>query len=238
MMPEDLSDIDVYILCGGLGKRLRKISRSIPKPMVKIAGRPFLNFIIRYMAGFGFRRFILGVGYKGEMIERYYRNNKSAGVDIIFSKETKLLGTGGALKKARKLIKSRQFIVLNGDSFCRFNPVEFFKFHWQKKALASILLRRMPDGRDYGEVKVDSSRRILNFNEKSARAKRCLINAGVYLFDRRIFGLMPGLTEFSLERDLFPGIIRKKIFGYIYRGFFIDIGTPERYRKAQKYFKK
>lgn len=232
-----MKNIDVFILCGGLGKRLGAMSHNIPKPMIKIDERPFLDIIIDYMADFGFRRFILGTGYKADTISDYYRKNKMSGLDILFSQEKTPLDTGGAIRNAKRLIRSNPFLVLNGDSFCEFDPLEFLNFHKQKKPLISVLLKRVFNGNEYGEVKIDRSSRILSFKEKdNGNAKRCLINSGVYIFDNEVFSLMPSVSRFSLERDLFPRMAKKRIFGHPYSGFFIDIGTPDRYLKARRYF--
>ena len=229
--------IDVFILCGGIGKRLRKLNPNVPKPMVKMGDKPFLDMIIANMAKSGFRRFILGLGYKGDLIRKHYSENPPEGLKIIFSQENGPLGTGGAVKKAKKLIGSIHFFVLNGDSFCQFNPQDFLSFHKHKKALATILLKRLRgDAKDYGEVKMDRLSRIISFQEKNDNAKKCLINSGVYLFDRKIFGLMPRQDSFSLECDLFPKVIGDGLFGHICPGYFIDIGTPERYFKARRHF--
>ncbi len=229
--------IDVFILCGGLGKRLRAINPNVPKPMVKIGNRPFLDIIIDHMANFGFRRFILSLGYRGEFIKNHYSKKPAEGLKIIFSQEKHPLGTGGAVKKAKKLISSKHFFVLNGDSFCQFKPQDFLSFHRHKKAIATILLKRLAcDVKDYGEVRVDRLSRIISFQEKNDNAKKCLINSGVYLFDKKIFGLMPHQDSFSLEHDLFPNVIGEGLFGYMCPGYFIDIGTPKRYFKAKKHF--
>jgi len=233
-----IKDIDVLILCGGAGKRLGKISRNKPKPMMEVGGRPFLDFILDYMAGFGFRRFILGTGYKADFIKKHYLHNQKPGLNILFSQEKTPLDTGGAVKNAASKINSKYFFVLNGDSFCEFNPLDFVNFHKKKMAIASILLRKVSDGSEYGEIMLDGSSRIKGFNEKSSKAGRCLINAGVYIFDRQIFNLMPRSKKFSLERDFFSTITGGRFFGYSKPGFFIDIGTPARYRKANKYFVK
>lgn len=236
-MDNPLKYIDVFILCGGFGKRLRRLNLNAPKPMVKMGDKPFLDIIIAYMANFGFRRFILGLGYKGDFIRKYYSMKPIEGLKIVFSQEKNPLGTGGAVKKAKKLISNSHFFVLNGDSFCQFNPKDFLKFHKCKKALATILLKGFDyDVKDCGKVRIDRLSRIISFQEKNNNAKKCLINSGVYLFDKKIFGLMPCKNSFSLEHDLFPKMIGKDLFGYIYPGYFIDIGTPGRYFKARRHF--
>ena len=229
-------DIDVFILCGGRGKRLKRLWRDAPKPMIKIGNRPFLEIIFDYLASFGFRRFILGTGYKADFVEDYYHNHKRPGLKILFSRESRPLDTGGAIKKARRLIKTDPFMVLNGDSFCKFNPLLMLEFHRQKKSLISILLRKVSGGKDFGEVKINNSYCIIKFNEKDSQAEKCLINAGVYIFSKDIFKLMPSQSKFSLEKDFFPKLTGKKIFGYPCQGFFIDIGTPQRYAQAERYF--
>jgi D-glycero-alpha-D-manno-heptose 1-phosphate guanylyltransferase len=203
--------------------------------LVEIAGRPFLDWVIGYLAGSGLRSFILGTGYKGELIREYY-GKKNKGISIVFSHETTPLGTGGALTKAKRLITSDPFFVLNGDSFGTFDPGKFLMFHRRKKAMVSILLRKISRGGDFGQVTVDSSKHIKGFNEKNPRAKNCFINGGVYLFGQEVFSYMPAEPRFSLESDFFPAVTGKEMFGCFSSGFFIDIGTPERYLKAQKYF--
>lgn len=236
-MRDTLKDVDVLILCGGKGKRLRKISRSVPKPMAKIGQRPFLDILISHLSNFGFRRFILSVGYKSRIIEDYYLKNHKKGLKIIFSREKKPLGTGGGLKHAQKAVQSQHLFVLNGDSYCRFDPHKFLSFHKKNKSLVSILLRKENNCKDYGEIRISSGSRILAFNEKNDNAKNCWINAGIYIFDQRIFKLMPSIQKFSLERDFFPNLCGRDIFGYKTNGLFIDIGTPKRYLKAQRIFK-
>ncbi len=230
--------IDVLILCGGEGKRLKKISGNTPKPMVKIGSKPFLDIVIDYLHKFGFKRFVLGIGYRADFIKEYYKECKIPGVEIVFSQEDTPLGTGGAVKKAKKFIKSPVFLVLNGDSFSKFNPEDFFKFHQQKKAEASILLRKAENNQDYGAILTDRESRITCFSEKNQLGSNKYINGGVYLFNKSVFSKMPKEDKFSLEYDFFPLMAGKGLYGYKKSGFFIDIGTPERFLAAKKYFKR
>lgn len=233
-----IKDIDCFILCGGKGKRLKKITGKVPKPMASIGKRPFLDIVICHLRRLGFKRFILGVGYGAEFIKKYYSKNKIPGVKIIFSKEARLLGTGGALKKAQKFIKSKDFLVINGDSFSDFNPREFIRSYRQKNASALILLRKIKNSKDYGLVSVNPRSEIVSYNEKISKGRGGFINSGVYLFSRKIFSMMPAKPVFSLEYDFFPSIVGKGLYGHKGSGFFIDIGTPDRYLKAKEYFLK
>ncbi len=231
-----ISDIDVFILCGGEGKRLKKISGKIPKPMVRVGKSPFLDIIIYYLRGFGFKRFILGIGYQADFIKTYYRIHKIPGVEIVFSQENQPLGTGGAVKKAKRLIKNNLFFVLNGDSFSKFNAEKFIKFYKQKKARISILLRKVKNNQDFGAITINGRSEITCFSEKNSPMRNNFINGGIYLFSKKVFSWMPKNSKFSLEYDFFPKMIGKGLYGYKRSGFFIDIGTPQRYLIARKYF--
>ncbi len=232
-----LKNIDVLLLCGGKGMRLRSVLNGIPKPMVKIGDTPLLDIIIGRLADFGFSRFILAVGYKAKIIKDYYGKKVCPGIKIVFSLERSLLDTGGALKNAGRLIKSNTLFVLNGDSLCKFNPRLFLSFHKRRRALASILLKNMPAAKEYGGVKLDSHSRIKQFEEKNKASTCRLASAGVYILDKKIFKFMPSDAKFSLEYDLFPGLLGKRIFGYSSSGSFMDIGTPGRLNKARRAIK-
>jgi len=227
-----LSKIDVVILCGGFGKRLQTIVKDIPKPMVMIKRRPFLDILIDFIASYGFKRFILCTGYKADVIERYYKQ-KTNKLIIEFSREEKPLGTGGAIKNAENYIKSSPFLIANGDSFCKINLKEFVDFHFKKDALISMAVTNTDICDDYGVITINSLQQIVKFNEKVKGCKNRLINTGFYLLQREVFSLMPGKGNFSIERDLFPKIIKKDLYAFETQESVIDIGTPERYKKAK-----
>ncbi len=231
-------NIDVLILCGGEGKRLKKISGSIPKPMVDVGGKVFLDIIIDYLHKAGFRRIILGIGYRAQFIKKYYSQRKVAGMAITFSEEKKPLGTGGAVKKAKRFIKSKFFFVLNGDTFSKFNVTRIVKFYKDKNAKLLVLLRKAKARKDYGVITLGKNSEITSFNEKIISGAGSLVNGGVYLFSKSIFSQMPQKDKFSLECDFFPQMIGKSFYGYSDGDFFIDIGTPKRFLEATKYFLK
>lgn len=226
---------DVLILCGGLGKRLRSVIQDRPKPMVMVNGKPFLDILINRMSNFGFRRFVLCLGYMGEVIKKYYRD-RSDSLTILFSEEKNPLGTAGGVKNAEDLIQSDPFLVMNGDSFCPLNIPEFASFHIKRKALASIALAQTKSAGDYGVIKLDFSLKVTGFNEKpqDSTNKNLLINAGIYLFRRDILSLIPADEKYSLEYNLFPRIVNDSFYGYVTEEELTDIGTPEGYKKALK----
>ena len=230
----DSSEMDVVILCGGLGKRLRPVVFGQAKVLAKIGERIFLDILIDNLLMQGFKNIILSVGYLKEQIKNHYSKNYD--YTITFSEEEEPLGTGGALKKAKPLIRSNPFMVMNGDSICNVNFRSFIDFHVEKRALLSIVLVRSKTAvQDYGSVTLDDSQRITDFNEKIANGSGSenIISAGVYLMEKNIFSFMPEQNKFSLEYNLFPKIINNRCYGFLTEGEFIDIGTPERYKKAK-----
>lgn len=224
--------IDVVILCGGLGKRLPQVTKDMPKSMAKIKNKPFLDFLIKQVLSYGFRRFILCTGYKSDLIEDYYRN-KNNEIEMVFSREEQPLGTGGAIKNAQKNIKSDIFLVMNGDSFCNIDLRKFLHFHVEKKALASIALTSSRKINDVGLVRINDKQGIINFSEKSNKQNNGYVNAGIYFFNKQIFNYPLNKYKFSLEYDLFPNLISKGIYGFVVNSELVDIGTPERYEKAK-----
>jgi len=233
MKEPGLSKIDVVILCGGKGERLKEVVKDKPKPMAEVGGRPFLDILIKPLEGYGFRRFILCAGYKGEMIRNYYAG-KHGSSQILTLLENKPLGTGGALKNAESVVKSNPFLVANGDSLCPIDYSKFAEFHFEKKALYSMAVVKMPGNQDGGLVSVDDQWRIMRFNEKAKSEKAGYVNAGVYFLDRKIFEVIEGGKKTSLERDIFPRLIGKNFYGYLAGNKLTDIGTPARYAKARE----
>ena len=230
-----LKEIDVVILCGGQGKRLRPAVSDRPKVLAPINDRTFLDIQIDNLSSFGFNRIILSTGYQKDKIKRHFAGKVKPGPYVIlFSEEEFPLGTGGAVKNARGFIESNPFFVINGDSFCKIDLKNFLDFHISRKALVSMVVTASKHQGEGGAVKLNSNGKISGFYEKYKKAGADYINAGIYLFDQNIFSYIPEKKFFSLERDLFPFVQKGKFYGYISNSRFIDIGTPERYNQAKK----
>jgi NDP-sugar pyrophosphorylase family protein len=221
---------DAVILCGGLGTRLRPISKDLPKALMPFAGRTFIDILIESLLPFGFRRFVLCVGYHSEKVREHFGRRD---YEVVFSEEAEPLGTGGALKNAMPHILSSPFLLLNGDSLCPTDLTAFLGFHDRKGGVLSMVLARPLVEQDYGVIILDGEARITAFREKEAAHKGSYINAGIYLMDHRLFDLMPASAAFSLERDLIPELLPHGCYGYITDGTLIDIGSPERYLRAR-----
>jgi NDP-sugar pyrophosphorylase family protein len=220
-----LKEIDVAILCGGLGTRLRPVIGETAKVMARIGGRPFLEILTDQLAGQGFPKCILLSGFRADMIRNHFSTYDK--MRIIFSEETEPLGTAGALRHAQTLFESDPFMVLNGDSYLALDFERFLRFHESSRALATVAAAK-PQGRaDGGLMEAARDGRILRFTEKDALAAGYL-NAGVYCFCREVLEKIPQGTPFSLERDLFPALIPGGIYAYLTENTVHDIGTPER----------
>jgi NDP-sugar pyrophosphorylase family protein len=228
-----IQKIDAIILCGGLGRRLRKVVNDRPKCMADINGRPFLNFLIEYLSSYKIKKIILCLGYLAGSVKQYY-DKKFQKIKLLFSEEEFPLGTAGAIRNAATLIESNPFLVLNGDSICKVNLFDFLIFHKTKEALVSVVLceaKDIKDTKDFGVVKLDRWQRIVKFCEKPSEVGK-LINGGIYLFDKAVLKLIPKDRNYSLEYDLFWNLY-SRFYGYITHEKLIDIGTPERYKKTK-----
>jgi NDP-sugar pyrophosphorylase family protein len=254
-MPLVHDNIDVVILCGGLGTRLENVVTDRPKSMALINNYPFMDILIGHVNMFGYNRFILCTGHMSEFIESYYETRRKrdhslpistqatgigtrkipSSIEILISKETCPLGTAGAIKNAEKLIHSRTFFVLNGDSFCPVNLTMFLDFHRKKSALLSLVTLHSKNPGDDGQIVLDDSGIVQCFTEK-AQGGNGLISAGIYLFEKDVLKLIPSTSAYSLEHELFPNLIGKKFYGFLTEENLIDIGTPERLMEAKKLF--
>ena len=230
-LPEE---IDVVILCGGKGTRLQAVVADCPKSMASIGGRPFLEILIERVAMHGFRRFILCTGYKQEQIISHFRNCSSVSgndVEIVFSEEDTPLGTAGAVRNAQEHLRPGIFLVMNGDTCCDLDFREFVTMHESREAELSVVLCSKPTASDCGNVVLDTSGRLVSFDEKTGGATG-YVNAGVYLINWTLLDLIPEGRDFSMEYDFIPSVLHRPCFGYVTNADFLDIGTPERYSQA------
>ncbi|MDR0971441.1 MAG: nucleotidyltransferase family protein [Bacteroidales bacterium] len=223
------------ILSGGKGTRLKDVVSNVPKPMAEINNIPFLTYLIRYLKQKGIKSITLSTGYLSEKIIDYYKDSFE-GVNLNYAIEKYPLGTGGAICFALEKTTDEDVLVLNGDSFIEFSLDNFYKFHKENNSTLSFLLKEMENFSRYGRVEIKNNR-IVEFKEKTF-CQKGLINTGVYLLKRTIFNSMEKEIEnFSFEKDYIePNIKNEDFFGYITNGYFIDIGLPEDYKKAQKEF--
>jgi len=225
--------MEAVVLAGGMGTRLRSAVPDLPKCMAPVAGRPFLAWLLDDLEAAGFGHVILSLGYRHEAIESWVADrNNQARIDCVVEAEP--LGTGGGVRLALQKAEESDVFVLNGDTWFGVDYAAMARFHRQQGMLATLALKPMRDFDRYGEVCCTPDGRISAFKEKQACAQG-LINGGVYLLQRDALASCP--ERFSLERDFFePLAAEEKLAGFRSEGYFIDIGIPTDYARAQQDF--
>ncbi len=232
------NDMKALLLVGGLGTRLRSVVASTPKPLASVGNRPFLEILIRQLHNQAIRHLVLCTGYLAHEIEQELGDGRKWDLTIEYSNEPYALGTAGALKHAKLLVRdSSDFLVMNGDSFMEIDFQKLFNYHVSCGGIASMAVLRMKNEMRYGTVQMSASGRVSGFTEKSAGGSHGFVNAGIYVFNRRIFDHIPD-GPWSLERDIFPNILELGVYASEQQGVFIDIGTPEDYARAQELSKR
>jgi len=220
------------ILAGGLGTRLRSVVSELPKCMAPVAGKPFLHYVIAHLQQEGIQNFIFSVGYKSESIISFIKNNYSD-IEYQFSIEEEPLGTGGAIQLAIGKTTKKNILICNGDTLFNVHVDELNNFHVQHNSDCTLCLKPMNSFDRYGVVELDNDHLIISFKEKQFY-ENGLINGGVYALKTETF-LNKDLPEkFSFEKDYLERFAdERKIYGLIQNEYFIDIGIPEDYEKAQ-----
>ena len=226
--------MECIVLAGGMGTRLRSVVSDVPKCMAEVAGKPFLHHIVRSLESAGFSHIIFSLGYKHECVEEWITLHNGP-AEISYVVESEPLGTGGGVLLALSRAREENVFVLNGDTFFRVSFAEMLSAHMASGCSATLALKPMRDFDRYGAVTL-SEGRIVNFGEKVYCAEG-LINGGVYVVRRPSLADMP--RKFSLEKDFFEPLARSGgIGGFESDGYFIDIGIPEDYAKAQSDFER
>lgn len=227
--------MEAIILAGGFGTRLRHLVPDVPKPMAPVDGRPFLRYILDDLIQKGVTRVVLAVGYLKEIIIDYF-GNSYRGIEIIYSIEDTPLLTGGAVKKALEKCIADTVFVVNGDTYFDVELSGMKSFKKRSGVKCVIAATYMYDFSRYGTLNLDKNSIILSFEEKK-QLEKGIINGGIYLLDRNYLDDVDK-DIFSLEKEVFESRVKKHEFAaFISNGYFIDIGIPEDYKKAQDDFK-
>jgi D-glycero-D-manno-heptose 1,7-bisphosphate phosphatase len=215
----------VALLCGGLGTRLGELTRDIPKPMIDIGGRPYLERVIESFAERGLREFVLLAGYKADVIERHFGDGARFGVNVVYRIEREPLGTGGALREARAWLGAR-FVLTYGDVLRRFDYDRFVQQH-EGNCLALYPRVRV------GNADVDDARRITRYDKRATELP--YIDAGFSVMETRTLELLPRDGACSFEEIVYAALAaRGELAGEIVGRDFCDIGTPEELAKTRE----
>ncbi|QGQ98486.1 D-glycero-D-manno-heptose 1-phosphate guanosyltransferase [Paenibacillus psychroresistens] len=223
--------MEAIILAGGLGSRLRSVVADVPKPMAPINNQPFLKYLMDYLDKEGITKVILSTGYKHEVIEACF-GSRYKDIEIVYSIEDQPLGTGGAIKKALDKVTSENVFILNGDTFFNVNLQQLLEKHLELNSLLTFSLKPMTQFDRYGIVKTNADR-IVAFTEKMY-CESGNINGGVYVAQSSLFNQLDLPDKFSFETDYMVRYVEELNFNALISDkYFIDIGIPEDYSKAQ-----
>jgi mannose-1-phosphate guanylyltransferase len=223
--------MQALILAGGEGTRLRPLTLTLPKPVIPLANQPFITFMIEWLRGHGVDDVILSCGFLAEGVRQVLRDGAGLGVRLRYIEEPRPLGTGGALRFAGDLLDER-FLMLNGDVLCDLDLAAQLAQHERTGARATLALVSVEDPSAYGLVRLAADGSVTEFLEKPSadQVDTNLINAGAYVLERSVLDAMPAPgTNISIERDVFPELVGDGLFGFAATGYWLDIGTPERY---------
>ena len=224
--------MEAIILAGGLGTRLRSEVKDVPKAMALINSKPFMQYLLDYLIKEGVTKIIFSVGHLAEFIQNHFLDNYKD-CEIVYAFEKELLGTGGAIKNAMKEVTGEDVIIVNGDSIFIANLKLQFEAHQNTRAAVTMALKRMSNIERYGTVKLDKKGRVIRFFEKQP-LEEGLINTGTYIFNVDSFQSLCFPDKFSIEKGFFESYLDKMQFqGYVAEGYFLDIGIPKDFKRAQ-----
>ena len=225
------------LLVGGRGTRLAPLTNDTPKPMLQVAGVPFTEHQITKAKSAGITEIVLATSFKAELFEPYFGDGKNFGISIKYAVEEVALGTGGAISNAAAMLEgSGPVAIFNGDVLSKHDLAGQFEFHQSNRADVTLYLTQVEDARAYGAVELDSTGRVSAFNEKMENPPTNTINAGCYIFNREVIASIPFGKVVSVERETFPQLLASgaKVFGFIDKSYWLDIGTPAALLKASR----
>jgi mannose-1-phosphate guanylyltransferase len=228
--------MQAIVLVGGEGTRLRPLTESTPKPALTLVDRPFLAYMIEWLAGHGVGEVVLACGFLPDVLRGALAGEEErAGVRIRYVVEPEPLGTAGAIRFAADELGDElgeRFLALNGDVLTDLDLTALLRAHAERAARATIALHPVEDSAAFGLVHSNPEGEVLRFLEKTGEAAPGEVNAGMYVLERSVLDLIPPGRNVSIERDVFPRLVGGGLHGLLLDGYWMDIGTPQRYLQA------
>jgi mannose-1-phosphate guanylyltransferase len=222
--------VQALILAGGEGTRLRPLTSTVPKPVVPLVDRPFIRFMIDWLHSHGVDDVVMSCGHLASGVRNVLGDGSALGIRLRYVEEPRPLGTGGALKFAEPLLDER-FLMLNGDVLTDLDLTAQIAQHERTSARATLALTPVEDPSAYGLVRTTGGGEVTEFVEKPApdQIDTRNISAGAYVLERSVLEMLEPEQPASIERDVFPRLVGDGLFGCVSEGYWLDIGTPERY---------
>lgn len=228
--------MQAIVLVGGEGTRLRPLTERVPKPALTLVDRPFLAYMIEWLAGHGVTEVVLACGFLPEVLQAALAGEEDrAGVRIRYVVEPQPLGTAGAIRFAADALGEEldeRFLALNGDVLTDLDLGALLRAHEERGAAATIGLHPVEDSSVFGLVRSDERGEVFAFLEKTGERGPGEVNAGMYVLERSVLDLIPPDVSVSIERDVFPRLVGEGLHGLLLDGYWLDVGTPERYLQA------
>jgi mannose-1-phosphate guanylyltransferase len=227
--------MQAIVLVGGEGTRLRPLTDDVPKPALTLVDRPFLAYMIEWLAAHGVTEAVLACGFLPDVLREALGDGEHAGVRLTYVTEPERRGTAGAIRFAADSLGDDlddSFLALNGDVLTDLDLTALIGAHREREARATIALYPVEDSAAYGLVGVDPAGQVTEFVEKTGEAVPGEINAGAYFLERSVLDLIPPGREVSIEREVFPHLVGDGLGALRLDGYWMDIGTPERYLQA------
>jgi NDP-sugar pyrophosphorylase family protein len=226
------------ILAAGFGTRLRPLTNTIPKPLLPVAGRPLVLWNLLLLRQHGVREVVLNLHHLGHLIEKELGDGSRWGMRVTYSPEPVILGTGGGLKQAEPLFKGEAFLVMNGDTLLDLDVGALIRFHHERRALATMVVRDDPDVDAWGALELDHDHAIARINGQGRPPAGPSIKrmfAGVHVMHPRLLADVAAGKVSSIIDPYVRAIQRgEPVVGFTMRGYWSDVGTPERYAQAQR----
>lgn len=222
------ANTDAVILVGGKGTRLRPLTNTIPKPMLPVAGAPFLEHLLARIKAAGITHVVLGTSFKAEVFEEHFGNGEHLGLEIEYVVEDEPLGTGGGIRNVFSHLRHERAMIFNGDVLGGTDLQSVLKTHVAREADVTLHLLRVADPRAFGCVPTDAEGRVSAFLEKTEDPPTDQINAGTYVFNRSVIEEIPAQRVVSVEREVFPALLERgaRVFGHVDQSYWRDMGTP------------
>jgi mannose-1-phosphate guanylyltransferase/phosphomannomutase len=226
----------IILMAGGFGLRLHPLTFDRPKALVPFINKPIINHIFDWLKRQGFTEIILTTQHRADEIEAYCGNGEAWGLQLTYLLEPTRLGTAGSVKNAQALVGHETFLVISCDLVTDIDLHALIEFHYQKKAQATIALKRLAETIQYGLAFMAADGRITNYIEKPRRneTNSNLVNAGIYVLEPSVFTMMATERVYDFSYDIFPQMVRAEaaIFGYEVNQYWCDIGTIPNYKQA------
>jgi mannose-1-phosphate guanylyltransferase len=222
--------MQALILAGGEGTRLRPLTSTVPKPVVPLVDRPFMAFMLEWLQRHGVDDVIMSCGFLASGVRNVLGDGEAYGIRLRYVEEPTPMGTGGALKYAESLLDER-FLMLNGDVLTDIDITAQIAQHEATGARATLALTPVEDPSNYGLVRLHDDGQVKEFVEKPSpdQIDTNTISAGCYVLEHSVLDLLEADRPASIERDVFPRLVGKGLYGHVAHGYWLDIGTPERY---------